>query len=85
MSAKMRLPHEMKIINSIPRLVRENFTIEFRMKDESPVLMQNGMCYDAGGDEVPDPPAWVWEQYARLSDEAKAKLKMTIPAAGKAK
>lgn len=84
MAAKMRPPHEVKIVNNIPRLVKENFTIEFRCRDHAPVIFQEGAAFDVGGDEMAEIPEWVWEQYGKLSDDAKAKLKMTPPVAAKA-
>lgn len=85
MSRKMRQPHEVKIINSMPRIVRENFTVRFCSGGHAPLWMQDGAVFDESGDLQENPPEWIWEEYNKLTDEAKSKLKMTIPAMGKAK
>lgn len=82
---KIKPPHEIKIINSIPRLVKENFTIRFTSGTQAPLWMQEGGVFDESGNEVSDVPDWVWEEYAKCSDDAKKRLGMTVPAAGKAK
>ena len=79
MARKLKPPHEVKIINNVPKLVRENFTVEFRKRDCVPVVMQDGACFDVGGDLMEEVPDWAWEQWAKLSDDAKAKLKMQAP------
>lgn len=79
MARKLKQPHEVKIVGNIPRLVKENFTVEFRMKGETPVLMQEGACFDAGGDVIEAVPDWAWEQFEKLSEGAKAKLAMVLP------
>lgn len=76
---KIKPPHEIKIVNNMPRLVRENFTAEFRMKGEIPVQMQDGVCFDASGDVMANPKSWVWAEYDKLPDETKARLKMNVP------
>lgn len=85
MSRKMRPPQEVKIINSMPRIVRDNFTVRFCSGGHAPLWMQDGAVFDDSGNEVTSPPDWIWEEHQKLSDDAKAKLKMTIPAMGKAK
>lgn len=83
MSRKLQPAHEFKIINSIPRLVRENFRAEFRSGTSTPIIFQDGAAFDVGGDEVTDIPDWAWEAYGKCSDEMKARLKMTPPSVGK--
>lgn len=85
MSRKMKPPHEVKIINSFPRIVKENFTVRFASSGHAPLWMQEGAVFDESGREILDVPEWLWEEHAKLSDEAKKKLGMTIPAMGKAK
>lgn len=85
MSRKMRQPQEIKIINNFPKLVKENFTVRFSKGGEAPLWMQDGAVFDDSGNEVSNVPEWIWEEHGKLSDEAKSKLKMTIPAMGKAK
>lgn len=83
MSRKMKPPQEVKIINSMPRIVRENFTVRFCKANEAPMWMQDGAVFDESGNEMEKIPDWLWEEYGKLTDDAKAKLKMTPPASGK--
>ena len=82
MARKLKPPHEVKLINNVPKLVAENFTVEFRMRDQFPVIMQDGACFDVSGNMIEEIPDWVWEQYEKCNDDTKAKLKMTPPKKG---
>lgn len=85
MARTIRPAQEIKIINSVPRMVKETFTVRFAKADEAPMWMQEGAVFDESGNEVESPPDWIWAEFAKLSDEAKTQLAMTVPAAGKAK
>lgn len=78
---RLQPAHEVKVVNGVPKLVKENFTVEFRGAERIPVIMQDGACFDAGGNLLESPPEWVWEAFSTLSEDAKAALKMTPPKA----
>ena len=86
MARKLKPPHEVKIINNIPRLVKENFTVRFTNGSEAPLTMQDGAVFDDAGNLVENVPDWLWKEYDKMTEEAKGRLNMEPPAsAGKTK
>jgi len=75
----LKQPHEVKFVNHMPKLVRENFSVRFCKAGECPLWMQDGAVFSDGGGLIAEPPEWIWECYKSLSPEAQAKLKMEVP------
>jgi len=75
----MKQPHEVKFVNHMPKLVRENISVRFCKAGECPMWMQDGAVFADGGGQILEPPEWIWEQYKTLSPEMQAQLKMVVP------
>lgn len=64
------------------RLVRIHPTCSLKQGDEPEIFIQDGGIYYEGGQTVPNPPPWFWEQVRGMSPERRQQLGLRLPEEG---
>lgn len=52
---------------------------------EGRLYVQNGKVWSEGGEEVPTPPAWFWDEWRKIRPERRAQFGLPLPEERKGK
>lgn len=73
------LPHVTRTANGVSSLIQVNETVALSSPDGGRLWIQHGKVYDDSGTVVDPIPAWVWEEYGKMSSDMIKKLGLYRP------